>query len=132
MPRAAGKNTGMVRGAPKRRAGRHFARARNLLRDGIIGKIHWVRPQASRNIMPGFGSPPGGAPPADFDYDMWLGPAPARPYSPHRGIYHFRWFWDFSGGQMTNLAAHSLDLMHSALEPKRPKSVTSLGGPVAR
>ena len=45
--------------------------------------------------MPGFGSPADGTAPRDFDYDMWLGPAPARPYNPQRGIYHFRWFWDY-------------------------------------
>ena len=31
------------------------------------------------------------------------------PITAHRGIYHFRWFWDYSGGQMTNLGAHIID-----------------------
>jgi len=34
-------------------------------------------------------------PPADFDYELWLGPAPKKPYQAHRGLYHFRWFWDY-------------------------------------
>jgi len=62
-----------------------------------------------RNVMPGFGNPPDSNPPPELDYDMWLGPAPKRPYNPNRSIYHFRWFWDYSGGQMTNLGQHSLD-----------------------
>ena len=33
-----------------------------------------------------------------------------------RGIYHFRWFWDYSGGQMTNLGAHELDIVHWVLK----------------
>ena len=82
---------------------------------------------SSRNIMPGFGKPEG-AQPENFNYDMWLGPAPARPYSPHRGLYHFRWFWDFSGGQMTNLAAHEIDILQWFLDVKGPVAVNSSGG----
>ena len=73
-----------------------------------------------RNIMPGFGSPPDGDPPPGLDYDLWLGPAPKRPYNPNRSIYHFRWFWDYSGGQMTNLAHHSLDIVHWYLGATAP------------
>ena len=66
--------------------------------------------------------------PRDFDYDMWLGPAPARPYNPQRGIYHFRWFWDYSGGQMTNLGAHEIDIMHWVMGVAGPTAVASTGG----
>lgn len=128
MTRAARKYNRVVQVGTQQRSGRHYGKARQLLRDGAIGKVHSVRQQSARNIMPGFGSPPPGAAPADFNYDMWLGPAPERPYTPHRGIYHFRWFWDYSGGQMTNLAAHSLDIMYWVLGPKGPKAVVSFGG----
>ena len=78
--------------------------------------------------MPGFGNPPDGAPPPELDYDMFLGPAPKRPYNPNRSIYHFRWFWDYSGGQATNLGQHSLDLVHWMLGVRAPRSVYSFGG----
>ena len=78
--------------------------------------------------MPGFGAPPDSAAPSDFDYDMWLGPAPKRPLTIHRGIYHFRWFWDYSGGQMTNLGAHSIDIVQWYLDLKGPSRVCSFGG----
>jgi predicted dehydrogenase len=42
---------------------------------------------------------------------MWLGPAPFVPFEPARGLYHFRWFWDYSGGQTTNLLSHDLDIV---------------------
>ena len=64
-----------------------------------------------RNIYPGFGKTKVEDPPAGFDYDMWLGTGAQRPYQAHRGLYHFRWFWDYSGGQMTNLGAHLIDQM---------------------
>jgi predicted dehydrogenase len=99
-----------------------------LLRAGYIGKVMEARSSSFRNIMPGFGSPPDSAPPAGFDYDMWLGPAPKRPFNPHRGLYHFRWFWDYSGGQMTNLGAHELDIVQWALQVKGPTAVVSTGG----
>ncbi|MCX6603088.1 MAG: Gfo/Idh/MocA family oxidoreductase, partial [Acidobacteria bacterium] len=128
MIKAARKYNRVVQVGTQQRSGRHYAKGRDLLRDGAIGKIHHVRMQASRNVMPGFGTPPAGAAPSSFDYEMWCGPAPMRPYSPHRGIYHFRWFWDFSGGQMTNLGAHSIDIMYWALGLKGPQSVVSMGG----
>jgi len=43
-------------------------------------------------------------------------------------LYHFRWFWDYSGGQMTNLGAHSLDTIHWIAGVKGPSAITSAGG----
>jgi len=110
------------------RSGPHFTDVLPMIRGGHIGKVHSVRIGAYRNIMPGFGRPPASDPPPGLDYDMWLGPAPLRPYTPHRGLYHFRWFWDYSGGQMTNLGAHDLDFVHYVLQVKGPTAVYSNGG----
>jgi hypothetical protein len=44
------------------------------------------------------------------NYDLWLGPAPWRAYNKNRVHYNFRFFWDYSGGQMTNWGAHHLDI----------------------
>ncbi len=96
----------------QQRSGIHYRKALDLLEGGRIGKIHTIRIGLHRNIMPGFGSPADSPPPPDIDYDLWLGPAPLRPYNKHRGIYHFRWFWDYSGGQMTNYGAHDIDIAH--------------------
>jgi len=49
-------------------------------------------------------------------------------YNPNRGLYHFRWFWDYSGGQMTNLGAHHLDIVDWYLGLDQLRSVTSIGG----
>jgi len=83
---------------------------------------------ASRNILPGFGSPADCPPPPELDYELWLGPAPRRPYNPNRGLYHFRWFWDYSGGQTTNLAAHQLDIVDWCLGLEKLRGVLSAGG----
>ena len=118
----------VVQVGTQNRSGPPFQRARELIRAGRIGKIVSASNNNSRNISPGFGNPPDTTPPPEIDYDMFLGPAPKRPYNPNRSIYHFRWFWDYSGGQATNLGQHSLDLVHWMLNVKAPKSVYSVGG----
>jgi predicted dehydrogenase len=129
LARAAKKFGSVVQVGTQQRSGPHFSEGRELLRGGIIGKVHSVRMSSFRNIMPGFGHPPpGAAVPAGFNYDLWLGPAPARKYEPHRGLYHFRWFWDYSGGQMTNLGAHSIDVAQWFLGVDGPLAVSSIGG----
>src|SRR3984893_3620795 len=59
---------------------------------------------------------------------MWLGPAPERPFDPFRCICNFRWFWDYSGGQMTNWGAHHLDIARWILAAEAPVSVSGSGG----
>jgi predicted dehydrogenase len=118
----------IVQVGTQQRSGAHYQRARELIQSGAIGKVMSVRMNAFRNVMPGFGSPPDQDPPPDLDWDMFLGPAPLRKYNPNRGLYHFRWFWDYSGGQMTNLGQHSLDIVDWFLGGKSPLTVTSIGG----
>jgi predicted dehydrogenase len=112
----------------QQRSGPHYQRARKLIQQGALGKVASIRMGAFRNVMPGFGQPADCDPPAELDWDMWLGPAPQRRYNPNRAIYHFRWFWDYSGGQVTNLAAHSLDIAHWCLDLRGPTAVSCVGG----
>ena len=119
MADVARQHKRVVQTGTQQRSGPHYAKARELIKSGHIGPVTSVRMSATRNIMPGYGSPPDGTPPPELDYDMWLGPAPLRPYNPNRSIYHFRWFWDYSGGQMTNLAAHSIDILDWFLARRR-------------
>jgi predicted dehydrogenase len=48
-------------------------------------------------------------PPASLDYDMWLGPAPEKPYHPHRVHQTFRGYWDYDGGGLGDMGQHYLD-----------------------
>src|SRR5262249_33908609 len=124
----AARHKRIVQVGTQQRSGPHYQRARELMRQGHLGKIVSVRMQEAPNITPGFGNPPDQDPPAELDWELWLGPAPKRRYNPNRGIYHFRWFWDYSGGQMTNLGAHMLDIVDWALDLGSLKSVASFGG----
>ncbi len=128
MVQAARNNKRVVCAGTQRRHGSGVKAARKVVEAGTLGKIHNIRISAARNIYPGFGKTPVENPPADFDYDLWLGPAEKKPYQNHRGIYHFRWFWDFSGGQMTNLGAHQIDQVLYCMNSKGPTMAMSTGG----
>jgi len=128
MIELAKRNKRVVQVGVQNRSGPNFQRAGELIRKGQIGELVSVQNSYFRNVMPGFGNPPDQTPPPELNYNMWLGPAPERPYNPNRSLYHFRWFWDYSGGQMTNLGQHSLDLVHFFMGVKAPKSVYSSGG----
>src|SRR5918994_440710 len=90
------------------------------------------RPFHVQNEWPkGMGAPPDEDPPADFDWEAWLGPAPKRAYNKNRTFYRFRWFYDYSGGQLTNFGVHYMDAIHWALGHDAPRAVTAMGGKVA-
>ncbi len=128
MIQAARKYKRVVVVGTQRRHGAGVAEAKKIVESGVLGKISLVRRAENRNIYPGFGKTPVEDPPADLDYNMWLGPAPKKPYQAHRALYHFRWFWDYSGGQMANLAAHGIDQMLWVMGVTMPTRVQSSGG----
>ena len=128
MQKVAARTRRVVQVGTQQRSAPHYHRAKELLRGGAIGDVVSVQCNFFRNVMPGIGSPPDGDAPADLNWDMLLGPAPQRRYNPNRALYHFRWFWDYSGGQMTNLGHHSLDVVHWIFDLAAPKAVTSSGG----
>ncbi|MEN6576047.1 MAG: Gfo/Idh/MocA family oxidoreductase [Phycisphaerales bacterium] len=92
----------------------------DIARSGLLGELQTLHcyyhngptipPQAVEAIPPG------------FDYEMWLGPAPWAPYTPRRCHSTFRWIYDYSGGQLTDLGAHFVDLAQWAYgdEPTSP------------
>ena len=111
MLSAAKRHQRIVQVGTQQRSGRHYQRARTLLREGHLGDIRHVHVRSTRNIVPGFTRPVDDPQLSPEAWDMWLGPAPAVPFDPKRALYHFRWYWDYSGGQTTNLLAHDLDIV---------------------
>jgi predicted dehydrogenase len=103
-----------------------------FVRNGGIGKVTVARAFHIQNEWPkGIGNPPDGEPPAGLDWEAWLGPAPKVPFNKNRGFYRFRWFYDYSGGQVTNFGVHYLDLIQAALGQDAPLAVTAMGGKIA-
>jgi predicted dehydrogenase len=109
------------------RSQRQFRLACELVRNGRIGPIHRVEvglPSGSScAVQPEMPIPEG------FDYDFWLGPAPVAPYTEKRCHGNFRWILDYSGGQLTDWAAHHCDIANWGMgtEYTGPTSVEGRG-----
>ncbi|HET6573859.1 MAG TPA: Gfo/Idh/MocA family oxidoreductase [Fimbriiglobus sp.] len=100
-----------------------------LVRGGGIGKVSVCQSFFHRNETPmGIGPANPAKPPAGLDWDRWLGPAPEAAYRTNSALYKFRWFPHYSGGQITNMGAHYLDVFQWALGQDAPKAVACLGG----
>jgi predicted dehydrogenase len=129
MVAAARKHNRIVQAGSQQRSGAHYAQAAKLIQDGGIGAVHRIRAGMQRNIYPGLKPTALQSGLTDqLDWDMWLGPAPARAFDPFRCIYNFRWFWDYSGGQMTNWGAHHLDIARWIIGARAPVAVSGAGG----
>ena len=132
MVDVAKKENRVVQVGIHRRSSDFCQSAAEFVRNGGIGKVTTVRAFHIQNEWPqGIGNPKDEDPPAGFDWNAWLGPAPMKPYNKNRAFYRFRWFYDYSGGQLTNFGVHYIDLIQAALGQQAPLSVTAIGGKFA-
>ena len=129
MVNAARKHQRVVQVGIHRRSVPFCQEAAKLVREGAIGHVTAARAFHIQNEWPrGIDNPKETTPPEGLDWDAWLGPAPKVPYNKNRTFYRFRWFYDYSGGQVTNFGVHYLDFIHSALGQDAPLAVTAMGG----
>ncbi len=132
MVKAARENNRITQVGIQRLSSDFCREAAELVRNGAIGKVTVVRCFHVQNEWPlGIGNPPDGDPPEGFDWDAWVGPAKKRPYNKNRTFYRFRWFYDFSGGQLTNFGVHYLAQIHRSLGVDAPLAVMAMGGKFA-
>ena len=90
-----------------------FLKAVAIARSGRLGsKLHAI---CSIGAGPVGGPFPAVEPPSTLDWDFWLGPAPEVPYATERGHRTFRWWFEYSGGKMTDWGAHHIDIAQWAL-----------------
>ena len=127
MVEAANRYGRVVQVGTQQRSGKHYQKCVGLIRDGHVGEVRNARISSFRNVMPGFTTPVGTEPLSEEDWQMWLGPAPYTPFDKNRCLYHFRWFWDYSGGQTTNLLSHDLDIVQWATNSVA-QTITAMGG----
>jgi predicted dehydrogenase len=132
MVEVARKENRVVEVGIQRRSSELCRRAADLVRGGGLGKVTVAKCYHVLNELPmGIGRSAPSDPPPGLDWDRWLGPAPAVPYSANRCMYKFRWFRDYSGGQLTNFGTHYLDQIQWSLGKSAPLSVTAVGGRLA-
>lgn len=115
-----------------RRSSQFLREAAEFVRGGGIGQVTVAKSYHILNQWPnGIGNPPDSAPPNEKEWDAWLGPAPRVPYNRNRTYYNFRWFYHYSGGQLTNFGVHYVDMMRWCLGKDSPRAVTAMGGKYA-
>jgi len=104
-------------------------KAKELVRDGALGKISMVRMVNHRNSPGGaWVYPiPANASPETIDWARFLGKAPKIPYSPER-FFRWRCWWEYSGGVATDLWVHLLTSLHEMMSVEGPNSVVAQGG----
>jgi predicted dehydrogenase len=103
-------------------------RAMELLHSGVIGQVYMAKGICFKR-RPSIGHTPNAPVPPGLDWDLFLGPAPMRPYSENRYRYNWHWFWDTGNGDVGNQGAHELDVARWGLnKPGLPNSVVATGG----
>ncbi len=127
--RAAGVSTQMGNQGQASDETRHLC---ELVWSGAIGKVleaHVWTDRPSRGLFdeywPQGVSRPSDTPPvpSDLDWDLWIGPAPMRPYNPIYAPFRWRGWWDFGTGAMGDIGCHSIDPIARALKLGAPESV---------
>ena len=109
----------------------NYRRVVELIQAGAIGKVTechvWVMPA---HVYSGGKFTTGTPAPAHLDWDLWLGPAPQRPYS--EGVHPFDWrkFWDYGTGVLGDFGCHYMDLCHWALDLRAPTHIEAEGPPL--
>ena len=114
-------------GGTQRRWHGRFRKAVELLHAGAIGDIY-----QTNFFFPGgrdsIGFKPVEPPPANLNWDLWLGPAQMQPYHANLVHYNWHWFWDFGDGELGNNGIHLIDVLRWGMNKRLPVRVYSTGG----
>jgi predicted dehydrogenase len=123
----------VVQVGTQRRSINHFIAAADYVASGKLGRICHMKAWISQ-LRASIGTPADSTPPATADYEMWLGPAPKRPFNVNRFHYNWRFFWDYGNSELGNQGVHVLDVALMALARMRPgqsclpKRISATGG----
>lgn len=110
------------------RSSQHWFDASEFVRSGKLGHVGLVKAWIYKGYHDPIPAQIDGMAPTHVDYDMWLGPAPIRPFNQNRFHYNFRWFWDYAGGTMTDWGVHLLDFAMHGMQVGLPDSISPGGG----
>ncbi|MBE0653366.1 MAG: Gfo/Idh/MocA family oxidoreductase [Bacteroidales bacterium] len=126
MTKAAAYYGKVVQIGQQQRSGSTFLESMKILKSGKIGNLRKVNIWANFNYgigpMPVEDEPV----PQGVDYDMWLGPAPKRPFNRNRFHGSWRHYWDYGGGLMSDWGVHLLDMGLWAKDLVKAPEVTSV------
>ena len=128
---AAQKSGKVIQVGTQNRSNSLYKQARQMVADGMIGDVHYVRAFWYRNSLEN--DPawryviPAGANPENTDWNKFLGAAPKKPFDLQR-YYQWRLYWDYSGGISTDLLVHQTDITNFVCNKTVPLSCMASGG----
>jgi predicted dehydrogenase len=110
------------------RSSRGLKEAMKFLHGGGLGKVQIARGLCYKG-RGSIGTQADSQAPAGVDYDLWLGPAPVRPFNRNRFHYNWHWFWDYGNGDVGNQGVHEMDRARWGLgKDTLPTKVATVGG----
>ncbi len=118
----------IVQTGTQQRSWPHYVRGKEIVASGALGVVRMVEAFWFMNygVRGGNNLPGSQVPPADLDWKAWLGSAPAQPFNPMR-FRVWRQFWDFGGGNLTDLMTHAIETVHWYMECDTPASAVGFG-----
>ena len=126
MREAARRNQAVTQMGTQIHSLNNYRRVVELVQSGVLGPIRRVHVWKTNSCRPGQRVAQG-TPPPHVDYDLWVGPAPMRPF--HESHFHYNWrhWFDFGGGTLADFGCHYMDLPFWALQLGAPTSVQADG-----
>jgi predicted dehydrogenase len=123
LTRAVRSSKQILQCGMQQRSWSHFRDAVDLIQGGSLGRVVQVRTYWWQNYHPN--RPPKPMDPQALDWKLWLGGAPDQAFSQEK-FDHWRWFWNFGGGAMTDLFLHWIDVVHWAMKSDQPRQAQML------
>lgn len=120
MVKAAKRYNRIVQVGQQQRSGSHWNTINQMIKSGKIGTLRKVNIWGNFNYGIGMPLVADTAVPKGVDFEMWLGPAPKRPFNPTRFHGSWRMFWDYGGGLVTDWGVHLIDMALWAKDVKTP------------
>ena len=128
MIEAARRHNRIVEVGTQRRSGAVLGKAVQFLRDGGLGKVYAAKTVIYRQRDP-IGVAADSPVPPGVNYDLWLGPAPSRPFNENHFHYHWHWFWEYGTSDLGNTAVHTLDAARWLIgKQEHPRMAVCTGG----
>ncbi len=127
MVEAARKYGRVVQHGTQSRSGETHLSALEYLKSKPLGAVR-VAKVINSQLRANIGHKQDEAAPREVDYDLWLGPAPERPFNPNRFHYNWHWNWDYGTGDIGNDGVHAIDYARWLLGVEDPIAISASGG----
>jgi predicted dehydrogenase len=124
LTRAVRSSKQILQCGMQQRSWTHFRDAVDLIQAGSLGRVVQVRTYWWQNYQRNWPTKP--VDQQALDWKLWLGSAPDQTFTEEK-FFHWRWFWNFGGGAMTDLFTHWIDVVHWAMKADHPNQAYMLG-----